>query len=320
MRINYLAYFDPTHYGGGGEMVMRGLIETGRRRGHDITITTVRPRRFEIDERADLYWLTDVYNFPGTAKSLGAWRHFDDGLLHEIMSRGRYVHFVNAYADVCNLPWLPCSGHAAPRCPCKSRWRLARNLVLRDFGGACFATREAVRALHARAALNVYVSPLHARTVHGILGFAAAPPSFVLRPTIDTTRFYDRGLERDIDYLFVGVIGEAKGLEEMRARYAGKDIHFVGKLAPGARLDFGTHHGHVPYDDIPLLMNRARHFVFLPRWPEPMGRVVVEAALCGCTLITNDNVGATSFPFDLAQPGNHADAEGEFWDRMEGLA
>lgn len=320
MRINYLAYFDPTHYGGGGEMIMRGLIAAGRQRGHEITITTVRPRRFEIDQRADLYWLTDVFNFPGTLKSLGAWRHFDEDLLARIARDRPFVHFNNAYVDICNLGWLPCSGNAAPRCPCKSPLALRRNLAAKEIGTQCFATQPLVRTLFERARLNVFLSPLHERITRQVLGLAVAPPSFVLRPTIDTTRFYDRGLERDIDYLFVGVIGEAKGLEEMRARYAGKDIHFVGKLAPGARLDFGTHHGHVPYDDIPLLMNRARHFVFLPRWPEPMGRVVVEAALCGCTLITNDNVGATSFPFDLAQPGNHADAEGEFWDRMEGLA
>ena len=64
-------------------------------------------------------------------------------------------------------------------------------------------------------------------------------------------------------------------------------------------------------------MNRAKNFVFLPRWPEPQGRVVVEAAMCGCNLITNQNVGATSFPFDLANPANFAGAEDEFWSAIE---
>jgi hypothetical protein len=46
-------------------------------------------------------------------------------------------------------------------------------------------------------------------------------------------------------------------------------------------------------------MNRAQCFVFLPRWPKPFGRVVSAAALCGCELSVNDNLGATSFAMDL---------------------
>lgn len=320
MRINYVAYFDPTHFSGGGEMVMRALLAAGRQRGHQITLTTVRPRRTDIDSNADLYWLTDVFNFPGTLKSLGAWRGFEPTFLENIADAKPFVHFTNAYVDICNLGWLPCSGAAAPRCPCKSPWAFRRNLAARDFGTRCFATEPLIRKLFEQARLNVFVSPLHERVTGQVLRLAAAPPSFVLKPTIDTTRFYDRGMARDIDYLFVGVIGEAKGLAEMRARFADKNIHFAGKLAPGTRLDFGTYHGQVPYDNIPALMNRARHFVFLPRWPEPMGRVVVEAALCGCTLVTNENVGATSFPFDLSRSADFAHAEEEFWTRLEQLA
>jgi glycosyltransferase involved in cell wall biosynthesis len=89
---------------------------------------------------------------------------------------------------------------------------------------------------------------------------------------------------------------------------------------PGEKLDFGRHPGYVPYDRIPEYMNRAKNFVFLPRWPEPQGRVVVEAALCGCNLITNENVGATSFPFDIGRSENFQNATGEFWDAVEHLA
>jgi hypothetical protein len=66
-------------------------------------------------------------------------------------------------------------------------------------------------------------------------------------------------------------------------------------------------------------MNRAKNFVFLPRWPEPQGRVVIEAALCGCNLITNDHVGATSFPFDISDSSNFQNATEEFWEAIEGL-
>jgi len=298
-------------------MVSRALIEAGRKRGHTIRLRSVRPYVDEGTENADLYWLVDAFNFPQTFKSQGAWRHFPSALLEDIADNRPFIHMSNAYADVCNLGYLPCSGNATPRCPHKSPVHLVRNLALRDFGQKCFALDPLVRKLFKRSVLNVYVSPLHEKTIERILGAVVLPQSFVLKPMIDSKAFCDQGRERDIDYLFVGVIGEAKGLSAMRERFRDADIHFVGKVAPGEKLDFGTYHGSVPYHEIPDFMNRAKHFVFLPRWPEPQGRVVIEAALCGCKLVTNQNVGATSFPFDICNPANFAHANDEFWDAIE---
>ncbi|MBK5913176.1 glycosyltransferase family protein [Rhodocyclus purpureus] len=319
MKIDCLSYFSPLKYGGGGEMVTRALIEEGRRRGHTIRLRSVRPRVDESDGPADLYWLVDVFNFPQTLKSRGAWLCFPPALLEDIAANRLFIHMSNAYTDVCNLGHLPCSGQAQAQCAHKSPLRLVHNLALRDFGVQCFAQNPLVRNLFSRSALNIYVSPLHQRTIEGILGEARGRASFVLKPMIDNTAFCDRGLVRDMDYLFVGLIGEAKGLSTMRERFHDADIHFVGKIAPGEKLDFGTYHGSVPYSEIPNFMNRARHFVFLPRWPEPQGRVVTEAALCGCKLITNQNVGATSFPFDIGNPANFARAGDEFWAAIEQL-
>jgi glycosyltransferase involved in cell wall biosynthesis len=299
-------------------MITRGLIEAGRRRGHTIRLRSVRPGTDEGTGTADLYWLVDVFNFPQTLKSRGGWLRFPQALLDDIASTRPFIHMSNAYVDVCNLGHLPCSGNAQVECAHKSPLHFVRNLALRDFGQQCFAQDPLVRKLFARSALNIYLSPLHHQTIEGILGDAAQGQSaFVLKPMIDEALFYNRGIKRDIDYLFVGVIGEAKGLAAMRERFRDVDIHFVGKIAPGERLDFGTYYGSVPYSEIPNFMNRAKHFVFLPRWPEPQGRVVTEAALCGCKLITNQNVGATSFPFDISNPANFAGANDEFWDVIE---
>jgi glycosyltransferase involved in cell wall biosynthesis len=317
VKIDCLSYFNPFKYGGGGEMITRALIEAGRQRGHTIRLRSIRPGADESTGPADLYWLVDVFNFPQTLKSRGAWLCFPHTLLEDIAANRPFIHISNAYVDVCNLGHLPCSGQTQAQCAHKSPLRLVHNLALRDFGRQCFARDPLVRKLFARSALNVYLSPLHQRTIEGILGDARGQSALVLKPMIDNTVFYDRGIERDIDYLFVGVIGEAKGLAAMRERFRDADIHFVGKVAPGEKLDFGTWHGSVPYSEIPQFMNRAKHFVFLPRWPEPQGRVVTEAALCGCRLITNQNVGATSFPFDIANPANFIGASDEFWDAIE---
>lgn len=319
MKIDCLSYFNPFVFNGGGEAVTRGLIEAGRKRGHQIRIRSVRPNLDESTDEPDLYWLIDVFNNPHTFKSRGAWVGYPVSLLNEIADRKPFVHMNHAYADVCNLPYLPCSGEAASVCSYKTPSKVIRNIVLKDFSRGCFSNNALARKLFERSKLNVYVSPLHQQTIENVLKLERKPASYVLKPLIDNSLFYNRNQYRDIDYLFVGVISEAKGLHNLRAMYKDKDIHFVGKIAPGAVLDFGTYHGVVRYAEIPKYMNRAKNFVFLPRWPEPQGRVVVEAALCGCTLVTNDNVGATTFPFDISEPNNFAAANEEFWEKIEGI-
>ncbi|MCP9447199.1 MAG: glycosyltransferase [Nitrospira sp.] len=300
-------------------MITRRLLEVGKRRGYNIRISSVRPGRRESHESPDLSLFIDVFNHAHSLKSLGAWRTFGDRFLNELMERGPFVHLMTAYADVCNLPYLPCSGQRLNGCPMKPALPLWKKGLFRDWSDDCFAKRTLVSRLFEQAALAVYLSPLHRRITESLLSGVKHPPTFILRPLIDTRRFYNEGLERDIDYLFVGVIGEAKGLAAMRERFGHTDIHLIGRCAPGVKLDFGRYLGPLPYEEIPRYMNRAKHFVFLPRWPEPQGRVVAEAALCGCEITGNDNIGALSFEADLSDPSFYAGAEEEFWITLEKL-
>ena len=317
MRINLYSFLDPFVYGGGGEQIVRQLVVQGREHGHDIRVMSVRPNRGrdQLHASPDLVIVNDVFNHGHSWKSLGAWRGFAPGLLQEIVQDGRFIHMNNAYVDVCNLPYMPCSGQRQGGCDHKSDLSWARQLLLRDGSGDCFAARQLVAQLHTRSLVDVFLSPLHLRMAEQVLG-TKLPQGWVLPPLIDTKVFSNGGRERDIDYLFVGVIGEAKGLAEIRQRFGDKNITLVGRCAPGAVVDFGTHVPHVPYDQVPVWMNRAKHFVFLPRWPEPQGRVVCEAALCGCTIIGNDRVGALSFDFDLADPSRYQQPDGGFWARV----
>jgi glycosyltransferase involved in cell wall biosynthesis len=318
MLIDCISFLDPTVYGGGGEMITRRLIQAGRERGHDIRITSVRPKRTASHGRPDLRLIIDVYNHGHTFKSLGAWRAFRTDFLETSLEGVPFVHLTNAYIDVCNLPYVPCSGAAAPICPYKP-FSLPRQILLKDFSNRCFGTEPLPRKLYERAALNVFASPLHESITERILGSTDLPPSFSLKPMIDTTMFRNENRQRDIEYLFVGVISEAKGLHAMRERFRDTDIHLIGKIAPGVRLDFGRHVGNVPYTEVPAWMNRAQNFVFLPRWPEPGGRVVAEAALCGCNIIGNENIGALSYDFDLADPEQYRGTEEEFWNAIENI-
>jgi len=308
------------HYRGGGEMIMYDLIKEGIERGHDIAFTSIRPYKNRQHSNPDVTFFADVFNFPHTLKSLGFIRRFSYRFIREMMGSAPFVHLNNAYADVCNLPHLPCSGAADRRCPHKSYRHIRQNIISRDFSVTCFGQRRLVRELFEKAALSVFLSPLHAQASYAIINLKMEDhPYFMLKPMIDSKRFTNRKIKRDIDYLFVGLIGEAKGLDAMRRQYADKNIFLIGNLAPGERLDFGHYIGFVPYEEIPVYMNRAKRFVFLPRWPEPQGRVIVEAAMCGCELVANENVGALSFDFDIRDPNNFINAGTEFWERIEGI-
>lgn len=310
LRINYIAQLSPLVHGGGGELIMRRLIQAGEARGHRFAFATASPRAEQLFDDPDLTILTDVFNSPY------ALRRLPRPLLHKVLARGRFIHFDNAYVDACNLDYLPCSGNRSAACPHKDGLPLGKRLLARDFSRRCFQEDPLVPALYRRSLLNVFLSPLHHRVVSDMLGLGDKD-AIIVKPLIDQGLFYDRGLERDLEYLFVGVIGEAKGLTEMRRRFGDRKIHLIGKIAKGERLDFGNYLGVVPYREIPLYMNRARNFVFLPRWPEPQGRVVVEAAMCGCNLICNDKVGALSFDFPLSSPEYFRDADLEFWLELE---
>ncbi|WP_374166353.1 hypothetical protein [Arcticibacter sp. MXS-1] len=318
MKINLVSFLDPIKYRGGGEMVTKAIIDVGLERGHDIKVSSVRPNRIDEHSEPDLVFLVDVFNNAHSLASLGAWRAFGSNYLRRAIRRAPFIHLTNAYADVCNLPYLPCSGNSALLCPIKGDSSLLDKLVTKDFSNRCFSANDLVRELYEQSILNIYVSPLHKTISEKVLGLEGRD-SFILKPLIDTSRFYNMNLQRDIEYLFVGIIGEAKGFYEMRRRFKGEDIHLIGKVAPGIKLDFGVHHGHVTYDRVPSFMNRAKNFVFLPRWPEPQGRVVVEASLCGCHVIGNENVGALSFPMDLSNARNYQGVEEELWLKIESI-
>ncbi len=317
MLIDCVSFLDPFVYHGGGEMVTHRLIEIGRHRGHNISITSVRPSRKSLHSKPDITLLIDLFNHGHTFQSLGAWRSFGEKYLERVMARAPFVHLTTAYADVCNLPYLPCSGEACGVCPEKPL-ALRRKLLLRDFGNACFAAQPLVRRLFEAAALNVFQSPLHKAVTERVLGKGLSN-SFILKPTIDTKLFKNHHMPRDIDYLFAGVLCEAKGFNELRERFGHTDIQLIGRVSPGTRVDFGRHIDFVPYSELAVWMNRAKNFVFLPRWPETQGRVVVEAALCGCKIIGNDHIGALSFAFDISDPLQYGDAEGSFWAAVEAL-
>lgn len=314
MKINYVAYLDPFKFNGGGEMIMNSLLTYAKKQNYQIYATTVYPKQNNYVNNADLTILCDVFNSPQSFSS------FDNSFLKKIIEKDRYIHFDNSYVDSCNLDYLPCNGFIQKSCKHKSMLNVKSNLKRTDFSTKCFQGKPIINDLYNNSLSNIFLSPLHHKKVTTMLNIEKKE-FFIVRPTIDTTLFYNRGNERDIDYIFAGAISEAKGIENLIKYFKNTDkkLVMIGKNISGIELEFAEYTGFIPYEEMPKYFNRAKNFIYLPRWPEPQGRVVVEAALCGCNLITNENVGATSFDFDIANELNLRNAEKEFWDYVNSI-
>lgn len=281
VKIAWLSYLDSHVFEGGAELAQRRIILAGRERGHIIgeapflrhrTQRAMRRtglyRSVDVDWSADVFVLANMLNCPHLAQ------RFPSELTARALATGRAVAFEDAWVDVCPLD-VPCGGDRAacpPHCD-------------RSFGNALFAA--------ARAA--VFVSPLHRDIVASVLDCPLPDDVVLVRPMVDPDHFRPRDVERDIDVLYVGTINEAKGYYELLERFGPDRLTLAGDNHLGHPAE-GTFLGRVSQHDLPALYSRARIFAHLPRWHEPQGRAVVEAALCGCEVVTNERVGVTRYP------------------------
>lgn len=305
VKIGVVSFVNPFAWSGGGELCTRSLIEAAPHSGHRLALQALWPEpRFDPIDDVEGWLLVDLHNLPGLQ------RRPDRRLLRRVPGRaehrfGRalaralrepYVHLDNAYVDTCDRPYLPCGGSEAfSRCPYKRV-------------GRCH--RLTGQPIYEGARRSFFVSPLHARTVARLQPDVLMKTS-ILRPNFDPRPFAEAGQSvRDIEHLYVGTITEAKGAD-LLAGLGGLTVVTPRSTRvdlPDARVLVGVDHG-----DMPAIYGRARRFVFRARWPEPFGRVVAEAALAGCELVVEGEIGALSFEQHPADLGLYERANEEFW-------
>jgi glycosyltransferase involved in cell wall biosynthesis len=281
MRIAWISFLDVNAFSGGGELAQRELIDIGRGRGHTIVESallhgrvqrfvrrTLRYPRLHVDWEADIFVLSNLRNCPHLRLS------FPQSVIEKVLATRRVALVEDAWVDTCAFD-MPCGGDPS--------------LCLK----ACERTWS--NQLFARVQLAVFVSPMQQKMIRSVLNVRLPRFQILRRPYVDVTRFKSLGLKRDIEILYVGVINEAKGYRNLIERFGPNRITFVGRNMLNEPIA-GTYLGELPYEELPKLYNRAHTFVHLPQWYEPMGRTVIEASLCGCEVVTNNRVGATSFP------------------------
>ena len=113
MKVNYVSFLDPFCHKGGGEMVLSELLKIGKQRGHELRLNTCSPNNNDSFIDQDLTLIADIFNCPGEKTK------FSHNKIETIINSGPYVHFDNAYVDVCDLDYLPCNGDNQNICPHK---------------------------------------------------------------------------------------------------------------------------------------------------------------------------------------------------------
>src|SRR5438093_5007628 len=130
MRVNVVSYLSYEGGTGGAGMTARAFMAEGVRRGHDLRFTHMRPRAEINTHRNPALWLlANVWNLAWHWKRIHrriwSWIPWSARARYKrILSRasksGAFVHVDNAYADVCDLPYLPCNGSVVgTECPFK---------------------------------------------------------------------------------------------------------------------------------------------------------------------------------------------------------
>lgn len=172
---------------------------------------------------------------------------------------------------------------------------------------APFSKRFAIKARK-----FIFVSPLHKQTTERLLGVTLDHNSYEYFQFIDTELFKTNNKSgRPIKYLYVGAINYYKGIDILCQKY-GKELTIAGYGDTNMINNGAQYLGHLKLQDLPQVYNLTQNYVFEPRWKETFSRTVCEAALCGCNILGNSNIGVLSYNRDITNPQTYKDGQEDF--------
>ena len=268
----------PDSHLSGGFAATDSLIEAIEANGFTVDIIT------PVDEwvdptTADLCIYIDIFNDPEGSNGWFEKEHYGS-----FLKAKKYIILECAYTGCTPTPY---------------------GLGGRVDGGSYEQTQlsEYMAHLTKGSSLNIFLSPLHRYEFQKFLGCTIDRVYDFFQP-IDVEVFNNQNRERDIPFLYVGALNWFKGLDNVLEIFGDKGLHVVGRRTDvvSALPNSVIYLGEKTPKELAEVYNRSKRFIHLPRWQEPSARTVVEAALCGCDLIVNENVGVLSFGYDIRDP------------------
>ena len=136
--------------------------------------------------------------------------------------------------------------------------------------------------------------------------------------------FFPMGKKRD-GIMAVNALQAFKGRQNFLDWCAARPhipVHVVGEEPQDGLPPNVTCLGRIRPEEMNSLYNDHEAVLMLPANPMPFERVAAEALLAGCQLITNELVGATSYPWfqSREEVAKHCgEAPLRFWEHLESL-
>ena len=291
MRLNWVQDLDVFSQGGGAQLTDRSHILEGIRRGHEIEIIT---------PQSDINSLF-VDDSPVVISNMMA--GFQLNVFQHLVERNKpCIWFFHNHQPLCKYrlfyPMLE---------KCKSCYR-----------------REYWMPIFLKAALLVWLSPLHRESWLFSCPELADLPYAVVPSPIDPKQFHNMNLPRE-GIVSVSSLHPFKGRDNV-LQWAGDNpetpITFIGgnpepnEPLPQNCKDIG------PQSFLALneIYNRHKALLHLPSNPQPFERVLPEAYLAGCDIIGNGLIGALSFPWfrSREEVAEHCGGASRlFWEKIE---
>lgn len=295
MLIYYLTGYPPKTDTGGGGLANNTLISKGIELGHTIEIFASEAAVPAI--YPDIFWLSNMNG------------RFSLEFIREITDNYRTPIIVqdDGYQNLCSQPtneYILCFQDRYY----DKEWNIdiyddnIKTTTYTDCKSIC--RYDLMNELLTKCKANICVSPMHASIWSHIFP-QIRNRQVVVEPQINVDLFkptYNIHEHSRVPnwYLYVGTIARGKGFD--------KCVEYVAKQDAILLAAGDIHHtisrdqvvnwcGSMPQDQLPYLYSRCRYLIHLPEWPEPQGRNITEALLCGCTVITNDRCGAISYPW-----------------------
>lgn len=193
------------------------------------------------------------------------------------------------------------------------------------------------RRMFDESLLNLFLSPLHRSLYFEVMPELENHPSELICPPVDTSLFKpQQGVPRRENHaIYAGVIADYKGIREIieyGKQHRELTIDFVGpvghpllhgsELAQQIVANGFKHLPPVAYNQMPQLLSSYQYAIELPPFTMPCERFILEAYLCGCQILANQNVGFLSWKFKNRKEAKRETEKSteKFWKSVEKYA
>ncbi len=309
MKVIFLSNDTVEEFHGGAQLNTRSLVDYGKSRGHDVSEMTV--KTFDKEEllTADLVVLVALKKF-----------EYED--IRWVLNNCTTIKNEMDYA-FCKFGNCKCFGKDVAINKCGECNLSSENM-------------EFYEEILDKVKFFVFFTPGQRNHWRKFFGEKVDKSHLYLQFYSDDKIFHNMGLQRIVNsVLWVGRFSKSKGIDKIlkqASQTPQAKFFFVGKASTRAttgqyvyqieNLRNCTYLGQFEHDKLPVIYNLCEKFIYDGHWPDTGPATVIEAALCGCEILTQPKI-ATILTNDFKDVPDIRSrirtAKKGYWERLEKL-